>query len=118
MMNLNQYRIRTGLVASDDSLGRTGAFKFGDLIALSFFPDKEWEHVVVSRADRCPTWEEMCFIKDLFWEPEALVWQYHPPKSQNTSMHPYALHLWRKPGFDFPLPPSVFAIPGLIYGQR
>ena len=27
-----------------------------------------WEHVSVSLARRCPTWEEMCMVKDIFWE--------------------------------------------------
>ena len=40
----------------------------------------DWEHVSVSLPDRCPTWEEMCFIKDLFWNSDECVVQYHPPK--------------------------------------
>lgn len=41
--------------------------------------DVPWEHVSVSTRRRCPTWKEMCFIKDLFWEPEEAVMQLHPP---------------------------------------
>ena len=29
-----------------------------------------WEHVSVSYRKRCPTWEEMCRVKDMFFEPE------------------------------------------------
>lgn len=38
-----------------------------------------WEHVSVSFASRCPTWDEMCEVKDIFWTPEECVVQYHPP---------------------------------------
>lgn len=60
-----------------------------------------WEHVsvVVRRGaggkPRTPTWEEMCIVKDLFWDPEDMAVQYHPPKSQYVSSHPNCLHLWR-----------------------
>ena len=30
-----------------------------------------WEHVSVSLARRCPTWEEMCMVKDIFWGEEV-----------------------------------------------
>lgn len=110
MINLNEHRIRSGLAASDDSLGRTGSFQFGALNVLAFFPDPfGWEHVIVSRLDQTPTWDEMCFVKDCFWAPEEMVWQYHPPASQASNIHPYALHMWRKLGFEFPMPPSVFS---------
>lgn len=41
-----------------------------------------WEHVSVSpfskKRTTCPTWEEMCIVKDMFFEPEELVVQYPP----------------------------------------
>ena len=66
-----------------------------------------WEHVSVSTAVRCPTWEEMCKVKDLFWDPEDTVMQLHPPKSQWINNFPYCLHLWRPTGETIPLPPSI-----------
>lgn len=68
----------------------------------------EWEHVAVAlyRIRRCPTWEEMCWIKDLFWEEEMPVLQLHPARSEWVSNHPYALHLWRPVHTQIPLPPS------------
>jgi len=63
-----------------------------------------WEHVSVSTATRCPTWEEMCFVKSLFWDDEETVMQLHPPKSQWVNNHPYCLHLWRKIDRDPPMP--------------
>lgn len=66
-----------------------------------------WEHVSVSIEDqkRCPSWDEMCIVKDLFWDEEDTVIQFHPPKSEYVNNHPGCLHLWRYV-VGFPLPPS------------
>lgn len=67
-----------------------------------------WEHVSISMDKRCPTWDEMCMIKDIFWDKEECVVQYHPPKSVYVNNHPYCLHLWKKIGQEFQLPPKEF----------
>lgn len=66
-----------------------------------------WEHVSVSLDSRIPNWIEMCFVKDLFWNEEECVVQYHPPKSKYINNHPYCLHLWRHQTEVFPFPPSI-----------
>lgn len=65
-----------------------------------------WDHVSVSLPDRCPTWEEMCWVKDLFWPAEETVLQYHPPASQAVNIHKHCLHLWRPTTQAIPLPPQ------------
>jgi hypothetical protein len=70
-----------------------------------------WEHVSVSLLNRCPTWEEMCEIKALFWHAEDCVVQFHPPASEYVNHHPYCLHLWRQVGAEFPRPPAVMVGP-------
>lgn len=65
-----------------------------------------WEHVSVSLADRAPTWREMCIVKDMFWGPEETVVQFHPKDSEYVNKHPYCLHLWKKVGSDYELPPK------------
>ena len=68
--------------------------------------DSEWQHVSVSYPYRTPTWNEMCFIKNLFWGEDATVVQFHPKKSEYVNNHPHCLHLWRhKSGHE--LPPSI-----------
>ena len=72
-----------------------------------------WYHVSVSPCNRkrtlCPTWEEMCEIKRIFFEPDECVVEYHPPESEYVDMHPYCLHLWRpNDGRTIPMPPSIF----------
>lgn len=66
-----------------------------------------WEHVSVSLEDRCPTWEEMCWVKSLFWEPEECVIQYHPPESEYVNRHPHCLHLWKPVAVEIPRPPQI-----------
>lgn len=71
-----------------------------------------WDHVSVSPCNPkhgCPTWEEMCAVKDLFFESEERVVQYHPPKSEYVNNHPCCLHLWRpNDGTEIPFPPMFF----------
>lgn len=104
-------RIRTGALASDESYGNNGAFtirlKHGQSVGVIATDQYGWEHVSASRMDRCPTWDEMCQVKDLFWDAEDCVIQYHPPKSEYINNHPYCLHLWRPIGVELPRPPSI-----------
>lgn len=67
-----------------------------------------WEHVSVSLPNRCPTWEEMCWVKSLFWDDEEPVMQLHPPRSQWVNNHAYCLHLWRPCDEPIPLPPDLY----------
>lgn len=71
-----------------------------------------WEHISVSpwseKRKACPSWEEMCAIKDLLFEPEECVVQFHPPESEYVNNHPYCLHLWRYTHGNFPRPPMIF----------
>lgn len=56
-----------------------------------------WEHVSVSPFDHntMPSWEDMCRIKDIFWEDEEIAIQFHPKKSQYVNLMENCLHLWR-----------------------
>ena len=54
----------------------------------------------------CPTWDEMCAIKDMFFGEDERVMQFHPPKSEYINNHPYCLHLWRPIDAEIPRPPA------------
>ena len=85
-----------------------GAFLFRNLKIISSGERSifnEWEHVSVSHRGRCPSWEEMRDVKDLFWAEDECVVQFHPPKSEYVNIHPYVLHLW-KPPYPIELPPT------------
>jgi hypothetical protein len=121
----DEYRIRTGAMGSTEAIGNNGAFsipyvsrnykvaakkKKPNLIVIA--SDQEgWEHVSISLKVRDPSWLQMCFIKEMFWDEYDCVVQYHPPKSDYVNHHPHCLHLWRPTEFDMPRPPSIFVGP-------
>lgn len=121
---LNSNRVTTGYFKSDPSHGFNGMFEFsipGEArrIRCVASDGEGWQHVSVSfgrDSKTAPSWELMCKIKDLFWEDEDQVIQFHPPKSQYVNNHPYCLHLWRcTDGRETPTPPmNMVGIPGLI----
>lgn len=72
-----------------------------------------WEHVSITLRERktfvkrCPTWAEMCYVKDLFWSEDETVMQLHPPKSEHINNHAYCLHLWRPIDVEIPMPDKL-----------
>ena len=111
------YRIRDGVVGSDESAGNNGAFCLpvgadGRQLLIVASDGMGWEHVSIHATDGLgtdytPTWDEMCRVKDLFWDPEDVVMQLHPRRSQYVNEHPHTLHLWRPIGIAIPEPPSI-----------
>jgi hypothetical protein len=71
-----------------------------------------WDHVSVGAHLFTPGWDEMEFIKRLFFKPEEYCFQAHPPlKEYITGDYPggnslFVLHIWRPTEQDFPKPPS------------
>jgi hypothetical protein len=57
--------------------------------------DDGTNHVSVSLDNRTPTWDEMCFIKDLFFDAEEICVQIHPKRSQYVNKHKHCLHMWQ-----------------------
>lgn len=63
----------------------------------------EWDHVSVHirikrrNGDkmRTPTWDEMCFINDLFFDEDECTVQFHPPRNEYVNVHPHVLHIWQ-----------------------
>src|SRR5580704_1213607 len=96
---LEAGRFTSGWMGSDASYGFYGAFALhgpcGSMLRIvASGGDAEprisqgWEHVSISTARRTPNWQEMCFVKALFWEPEETVIQFHPPESSYVNNHP------------------------------
>lgn len=67
-----------------------------------------WDHVSVSYNNRCPTWDEMCKVKDMFFRPDECCVEYHPAEEDYVNVHPYCLHIWRPQGAEIPKPPKIF----------
>lgn len=69
----------------------------------------DYDHVSVSLPDRIPTWDEMCFIKNIFFEDEEIALQYHPAKSKYINEYEFCLHLWRPQKENIPMP-NIFMV--------
>lgn len=123
---LEKGRITTpGPLVSDVSYGNNGAFQVvcpltKVTLNLVVSDGGGWEHVSVSVAyhkkvpqnvRRCPTWEEMHWVKEQLWLPEEAVMELHPPASAYVNCHPFCLHLWRPLDVRIPLPPTMMVGP-------
>ncbi len=108
---IEQYRVKTGPFRSTAADGNNGAFFIplgkGQVLAVQVSDGGGWDHVSASLFDRCPTWEEMCRVKDLFFDPEEVVVQYHPAASTYVNNHPHCLHLFRPQAVALPTPPAI-----------
>jgi hypothetical protein len=65
-----------------------------------------WEHVSVSRRDRCPDWHEMDYIAKTFFKEDETVVQYHVPLKEGVNVCDTALHLWRPQEQEILKPPT------------
>lgn len=117
--HLTKFRVRFSQYASDDSFGMQGAFQIprGGIILRVVSSDGSgwteqgldgtpWEHVSVSTEHRCPRWEEMEFVRHLFWSEDETVIQFHVPAADHVNIHDHVLHLWRPIGISIPRPPK------------
>jgi hypothetical protein len=113
-----QYRIKDGPFATDTYDGNNGLFLIPYSSGSWFFQcivsdGMGWEHVSVtlryknSHKYEMPDWNQMCYIKDIFWDETDTVIQYHPAKSEYINNHPYVLHLWRPTDKELPIPDSI-----------
>lgn len=67
------------------------------------FEEDGWEHVSISFYNKkMPSWDDMCELKDIFWEDEEEVIQIHPKKTEYVNMQGNCLHLWRHKKFELP----------------
>jgi len=131
-LDVERYRIRSGQFASSRADGNNGQFflpapdggkvaspRFRLMLLVMVSDGGGWEHVSVSvkmlrqdgwvcEASRCPTWEEMCHVKDLFWGRDECVIQFHPRASEYRNLHKYTLHLWRPTDATIPEPNPDF----------
>lgn len=68
-----------------------------------------WEHVSVSpdKMRIIPSWDDMCKLKEMFFNEDEAVIQIHPPKADYANNMPNCLHLWRCTYKDMVLPPRI-----------
>lgn len=66
-----------------------------------------WEHLSVSTPSRTPTWDDMCLLKDVFWNTDEVCMQIHPQKEKYVNNHKYCLHIWKPINQNIPTPPTI-----------
>lgn len=102
----NDKRFQSRGVASDGGDGWV-TIK-GTVFIVVYSNGGGWDHVSVSHKNRCPTWAEMCIIKDIFFDEEECCVEYHPAKSNYVNIHPNCLHIWKPQNRSIPVPPKIF----------
>jgi hypothetical protein len=107
-----RFRVTSGMYGTTPEAGNNGLFMVklarNQTLRVICSDKLGWEHVSVSRQDRCPLWDEMCAVKELFWDHEDTVMQLHVPRSSWISNHPNCLHMWRPLDLEIPRPPDIF----------
>ena len=123
-----QYRItKHRTMASDARDGNNGAFEMPSPIAertlwIVASDGLGWEHVSVHAEQkgrsRTPVWMEMCRVKDVFWDDDDVVVQFHPRASDYVNYHENTLHLWRPTDVEMPTPDPIMVGPKTAGGKR
>ncbi len=71
----------------------------------------DWDHVSVhSRSTKggfTPSWEDMAYIKKLFFKPSETAVQFHPSSDSYINCHENTLHIWRPQKTEIELPPKI-----------
>lgn len=102
--------------ASSEDYGNNGMFRLespepGWLLVTVASDGDGWEHVSVHairpHRNRTPTWKEMAYIKQLFWDDDDVVVQIYPKQVDYVNCHPHTLHWWRPVGVELPTPPRM-----------
>ena len=79
----------------------------GKMLNVIYSDGGGWDHVSVSLPNRCPTWDEMCIIKDIFFREDECCVEYHPRKRDYVNVHKYCLHIWKPQDEIIPTPPKI-----------
>lgn len=67
-----------------------------------------WDHVSVSLKHRIPNYEEMEFVRRLFFRDDETVMQLSVPTKDHVNCHPNCLHWWRpNDGREIPRPDAI-----------
>lgn len=61
------------------------------------FKEMGYEHISVSptKKSKMPTWNDMAYLKDIFFEDEEEAYQIIPKKSQYVNIKENCLHIWK-----------------------
>lgn len=111
---IDRYRLRTTALAmyygnfGDETCG---CFEIpspidGGPLSVIASAGEGWDHVSVSRPNRCPNWPELEHVKRLLFKDDECAMQLHVPAKDHINVHSTCLHLWRPQECTIPLPPG------------
>lgn len=122
MKNLNEIKKTPGIIIKKEGLNAFGGtifpieYKKGKIKIINNI-DKalhfifSWgcgfEHLSVSTPIKTPSWEQMSFMKEIFWSDDEVCMQLHPKKEDYVDNMRYCLHIWRPIDKEIPMPPSI-----------
>ena len=73
---------------------KAGTPKVKQQYTFVFSWNNGWEHLSISLTDnmnKCPSWDEMCMFKDIFFKDDEACVEYHPKKEDYVNVHPRML---------------------------
>lgn len=114
---IEKWRVSRPPFTSTAADGNTGLFRVefrGTWLKVISSDGEGWHHVSVSKPAypfSVPSWEQMCFIKNLFFGEDVWACQFHPSKADYVNHHPGCLHLWRCLDREMPTPPAIMVGP-------
>lgn len=69
-----------------------------------------WDHVSIDPINQghAPTWDVMCVLKDICFNDDETVIEYHPAKENYVNIAENCLHLWKPQNTAIAVPPKLF----------
>ncbi len=110
VLKVEKFRQLDGFFKSTSANKCNGVFNIkhnGNHFSVIASDALDWEHISVSTKKSTPTWDDMCFFKNLFWDVEDCVLQLHPPQEDYVNTCTHCLHLWRHAFNEVQLPPTM-----------
>ena len=94
-INANEYLpgFYAGMISLPDS---------GDATVVVGTDEDGYEHVSVAPTNqrKLPSWDDMCYVKNIFWDEEEECYQIMPKKSEYVNIKKNCLHLWKPIGYE------------------
>ncbi len=86
---------------------QNGCFDFKDRGLFVIISSGDgWEHVSVSRKSRMPTYDDMVWVSQTFWDKNDCLMQLRVPLKDHVNISNHCLHWWRPIDQEIPRPPN------------
>lgn len=104
----NTPRVMIEAETENDGMGgKVYDITTGKWLNFIFSYQMGWEHLSVSMPSKTPSWDQMCMMKDIFWNKDEACVQYHPKEEDYVNMHKHCLHIWKPTEVELPIPPHI-----------